>query len=373
MSHFPPHFAVLPCALLAATLLASCASEPPAEDVRSQPPTPPVTALTSEASPSPDRVGGAGTHRSPKQQEPKEQEPKEPAPKRSTDPSPKSDGTPSSREDAPDPTRTGLAPNLPSGSEKVLDGRRMVALYGAPGTPSLGALGEQSLDKSIRRVKRLARRYDGLTRDDVVPTFELIATVAATEAGDDRDFSSELSLSTLRPWVERAAKEGVYVVLDLQPGRSDFVRQAKKYAPLLKYPHVGLALDPEWRLGPKERHLEQIGSVHASEVNDTIDWLAAFTRRNDLPQKLLILHQFRTSMIANRKVVRTDHDTVSVLIHADGQGKQSAKRVTWQTLHKGAPKGVRWGWKNFIDEDHPMLTPKQTYRIKPTPDFVSYQ
>ena len=41
----------------------------------------------------------------------------------------------------------------------------------------------------------------------------------------------------------------MYVVLDLQPGRTDFLTQAKRYEPLLALPHVGLALDPEWRLG----------------------------------------------------------------------------------------------------------------------------
>jgi len=34
---------------------------------------------------------------------------------------------------------------------------------------------------------------------------------------------------------------------------------------------------------------------------------------------------------------------------------------------------VVWGWKNFIDEDVPMLTPAQTYQEQPIPSFVSYQ
>ena len=376
MPRFPVRFAALSCALIVASTLASCSSEP-SEDVQTTQRTPEFSPLTTPTSPSP-RTGssagagsGEGEPTEPKQT-PEKQTPDSEQP--TVEPSAGSEtGTSQERSDGPAASRTRGAAKLPTGDEKVLDGRRMVALYGAPGTPSLGALGEQPPGKAVKRVKRLASKYADLTKDDVVPAFELIATVASTSAGHDRDFSSELPLSTLRPWVERAAKEGVYVVLDLQPGRSDFVSQAKKYAPLLKYPNVGLALDPEWRLGPKQKHLEQIGSVHGSEVNDTIDWLADLTRRNDLPQKLLVLHQFRTSMIANRKVVQTDRDEVSVLIHADGQGTQPAKRGTWKTLHKGAPKGVRWGWKNFIDEDHPTLTPKQTYQVTPRPDFVSYQ
>ena len=62
-----------------------------------------------------------------------------------------------------------------------------------------------------------------------------------------------------------------------------------------------------------------------------------------------------------------------MLIHADGQGSQGGKNGTWQALHVGEPPGVVWGWKNFIDEDVPMLTPAQTYQVQPIPSFVSYQ
>jgi hypothetical protein len=35
---------------------------------------------------------------------------------------------------------------------------------------------------------------------------------------------------------------------------------------------------------------------------------------------------------------------------------------------------LTWGWKNFYDEDQPMLTPEQTVtQVEPVPDLVSYQ
>ncbi|UPK74097.1 hypothetical protein MU582_16890 [Nocardioidaceae bacterium SCSIO 66511] len=372
MTSFPSRIALSVAALVAASLLVSCSSD---DDTGADAPAdrPESRTLTPDSGHKSEKAASRPESRT---ADPEDDAAEEPAPSdEPEDPEPTAesdDEPPAERPDA-GPSRTRIAPNLPAGDEGVLDGRRMVALYGVPGTPSLGALGEQPLDASITRVKKLAEQYEKFTDDEVVPTFEIIASVASTSAGGDGDFSSELSLSSLRPWVERAAEEGVYVVLDLQPGRNGFERQAKRYAPLLKYPHVGLALDPEWRLGPNQRHLEQIGSVHGDEVNATIDWLADLTRQEKLPQKLVVLHQFRTSMIVDRKRVRTDRDEVEVLIHADGQGAQAAKRGTWRTLHQGAPKDVRWGWKNFIDEDHPMLTPKQTYQVRPRPDFVSYQ
>jgi hypothetical protein len=34
---------------------------------------------------------------------------------------------------------------------------------------------------------------------------------------------------------------------------------------------------------------------------------------------------------------------------------------------------VHWGWKNFYDEDVPMLDPAQTMQVQPVPDLVTYQ
>ncbi|KGM13840.1 YdgH/BhsA/McbA family protein [Cellulomonas bogoriensis] len=271
-----------------------------------------------------------------------------------------------------DTARTGV--QLPGGGQTLFPGKRMIALYGTPHYPALGLLGEQDVEESIDRARRLAAEYEPLTDDVVVPAFEIIVTVASRDAGADEQYSNRLPVDTFVPWVEAARDAGVYVVIDLQPGRTDFLTQARLYEELLLYPNVGLALDPEWRLEPDQVHLRQIGSVEADEVNEVVDYLADLTRENALPQKLLILHQFRLSMIQDRDDVDTSREEIAVMIHADGQGSQPAKQDTWRALRASAPEGIWWGWKNFIDEDTPMLTPEQTFRdVEPVPHFVSYQ
>lgn len=266
------------------------------------------------------------------------------------------------------------APEQIGGGYFVFPGRVIVALYGHPGTGSLGVLGERGIQATIARAKRTAQSYQRFTKQPVVPAFEIIATIASAGAGKDKDYSNEAAVAKLRPWVAAAGKAGVYVVLDLQPGRSDFLSQAKRYESLLALPHVGLALDPEWRLKKNEKHLRQIGSVRISEINRTSDWLAGLTRRHALPQKLLILHQFQQQMIRGRSRLDNTHPELAILIHVDGQGSQPAKRDTWKLMHRGAPKGVFWGWKNFYTEDQPMLSPKKTWtEVKPRPEFISYQ
>ncbi|WP_433287918.1 hypothetical protein ACQPZQ_34620 [Pseudonocardia sp. CA-142604] len=263
---------------------------------------------------------------------------------------------------------------LPGGGQVAFPGRRMVALYGHPGAPALGVLGEQDIAGSIRRARELAAEYQPLVGEPVVPAFEIIATVADSVPGADGNYSAESSVDELRPWVDAARDAGVYVMLDLQPGRTDFLTQAKRYEELLAQPHVGLALDPEWRLGPQQLHRVQIGSVGIDEVNSVVTWLADLTRDRVLPQKLLMVHQFRLMMINGRERLDTSRDELSLVLHADGFGTPDLKFATWRTLHQAAPSGIRWGWKNFYDEDSPMFTAAQTMAIGPqSPVFVSFQ
>jgi hypothetical protein len=219
-----------------------------------------------------------------------------------------------------------------------------------------------------------AVRLDQLVETPVVPAFEVIVTVASEFAGPDGNYSTESPVETVRPWVEAAGAAGLYVILDLQPGRTDFVAQAELYRSLLELPYVGLALDPEWRLAPDEVHLTQIGSVAIEEVNRVVTWLADLTREKALPQKLLVLHQFRLDMLPGREFLDLSRDELAIMIHADGQGPQGSKQATWSTLRQGAPDELAWGWKNFYDEDAPMLTPEQTIQqVLPTPELVTYQ
>jgi hypothetical protein len=261
---------------------------------------------------------------------------------------------------------------LPDGGLTLFDDVRMVALYGTPNSTVLGALGEQQdLDATVERARQVAEPY-GADGKRVVPAFEIIVTIASAEAGERGDYSRRLDPDSFRPWIDRAAEEGFYVILDLQPGRTDFLEQAQEYEELLLEPHVGLALDPEWRLEDDQVHLRQIGSVDAEEVQRVADWLAALTREHQLPQKLLVLHQFRHSMLPDRDTIEAPPE-LAVVVHMDGQGPIGTKYETYASLTAGAEDRWLWGWKNFYDEDHPTPTPEQVLELDPLPVFVSYQ
>jgi hypothetical protein len=173
--------------------------------------------------------------------------------------------------------------------------------------------------------------------------------------------------------VDAAAGAGIYVVLDLQSGREDFLSQATLYEELLREPHVGLAMDPEWRLEPDQKPLRQIGSVTAAELNEAFDWLADLTDTHDLPQKMVLLHQFRTDMITDRPDLDLGHDELAVIVQMDGDGTLGQKLDTWNALRAGAPQKLRFGWKNFYHEDEPTPSPRTTLQVQPKPWWVSYQ
>ncbi len=264
---------------------------------------------------------------------------------------------------------------LPGGGLLLFGGafdRRLVAMYGHPLIPGLGVLGEQSPEEGVERLRSIAEGYDA-DGSVVLPTFEIITTLASARAGDDGDYSAETARNEIRPWIETAAANDLYVVLDLQPGRTDFLTQAKIYEEFLRLPHVGLALDPEWRLKPDQVHLRQIGTVDAAEVNQVVEWLAGIVREEALPQKLLIVHQFRVEMITDRDQIETPPE-VAVLIQMDGQGPIIAKHITWNLLTGMADADrFHWGWKNFYDEDEPTATAEQVLALAPNPVFVSFQ
>ncbi len=262
---------------------------------------------------------------------------------------------------------------LPGGGFLPLEDRRIVALYGSPDATGLGLLGEQDDEATVNRAEEFAGRYgDATDGRSVVPGLNVIATIASSAAEPTGDYSRRVPIERLRPLVELAGDRGLAVLLDLQPGRTSFLEQARELEELLVLPHVHLALDPEWRIGPDERHLVRIGSVEAAEVQEVVDWLAALVRRERLPQKVLMLHQFTLAMLPDRDSILIPPELVGV-IHMDGQGRLATKDRTYAALTAGAAQHWGWGWKNFTRIDAPVASPERTLDRLPVPVIITYQ
>jgi hypothetical protein len=252
---------------------------------------------------------------------------------------------------------------------QIFDHRILVAYYGTANTASLGVLGEAPPDQITKRLRRAAAPFaHGDTKVQIV--YELIASIADASPGSDGDYSHYVDKSDVQRYVRAAKRNSALLVLDLQPGRSDFLPQAKHFGWALRKPWVGLALDPEWHMGPGEVPAQTIGHVGAAEVNAVSRYLARITRNNDLRQKIFMLHQFRTDMIRHIQNVK-NRRVLAMVQHVDGFGSQGQKLATYHKVVRA--KQFHQGFKLFYDEDTGLFRPRQVLHIRPRIQFVSYQ
>ncbi|MDT7572136.1 MAG: hypothetical protein QOE05_2310, partial [Actinomycetota bacterium] len=133
---------------------------------------------------------------------------------------------------------------LPRGGRRIFPKFLVVAHYGSAGTAALGVLGEGSPDVAAGRLLRAAAPFAKASGRPVLPAFEFIATVAQAKAGDDGMYSTYVADADVARYLAAARRVKALLVLDLQPGRADFLTQAKHYEKFLVQPDVGLALDP---------------------------------------------------------------------------------------------------------------------------------
>jgi hypothetical protein len=246
---------------------------------------------------------------------------------------------------------------------------RVVAFYGAPQAAALGALGIGSPDGAARRLMRQARPYVR-ERRPVLPAMELIAVVANADAGTDGQYRSRQSHRVIRRYLRAARRHRMLLLLDIQPGRSDFFRETVRLERWLREPDVGLALDPEWRVSPGEVPGQVIGSVSSREVNATSAWLAQLVARHDLPEKLFLIHQFTDDMIDHTSLKR--RAGLAMVLNADGFGGRAVKKAKYRAFSRAA-RDFHHGFKLFYEEDTDLMGPRAVLRLRPSPDVVVYE
>jgi hypothetical protein len=266
------------------------------------------------------------------------------------------------------PTPKPLA-QLPRGGRRILPDFRVVAFYGAPQDKQLGALGIGTPTQMTKKLEKQAKPYNRKSRP-VLPAMELIAVVAAAHPGEGERYNLRQSDSIIRRYLKAARKAKALLILDIQPGRSDFFTETKRLRKFLKEPDVGLALDPEWRMAPGQVPGKVIGSVGAREVNATTAWLDQLVTRYKLPQKLLLIHQFTDDMVPENDL--KERKGLAYVLNVDGFGTQGLKIAKYKSFAAQA-KQFRRGFKLFYEEDLKMMTPAQVMRLTPRPDIVVYE
>ena len=266
---------------------------------------------------------------------------------------------------------TDQLPQLPRGGRELVPDYRLVAYYGAPGSEELGALGIGTPSEASAELMEQAEPYVTEQRP-VMPVLELIASLASASPGDDGLYRIQTPDSVIRRYLRAAREAEALLLLDIQPGRSSFAAEAARLDRYLRQPDVGLALDPEWHVGPEEVPGQVIGTVDAATVNRVSAQLAALTHREELPQKLFVVHQFTVGMIANREEL-VARPGLATILNADGFGDQPSKIAKYRDLRPPEGSGLGAGFKLFYNEDTDLMSPSRVLELRPEPDLIVYE
>jgi len=263
---------------------------------------------------------------------------------------------------------------LPRGGRTVFPRYRLVGFSGAPGSPAFGRLGIGKLDDRVAEIEKLARSYRA--GREALPVLELIAVVVQRYPGSDGKYRVRVGDDVIRQYLDAARRHHALLLLNIQPGRASFVDEVHALARWLREPDVGLALDPEWAVGPGQTPGRVFGSTTGAVIDQVSAYVDGIVRANDLPQKVLVVHQLNPGIVRGFEKVRARPGVV-VIKSVDGIGSPGAKVATWKRLVKNLPPALHPGFKLFFDEDTAgglkLMTPSQVLALRPQPEYVLYE
>ena len=212
---------------------------------------------------------------------------------------------------------------------------------------------------------------------EVFPRYRLVGYAGVTGAATlDGKYRVRLTDSQIAAYHKTARKHRAVLLLNLQPGRSEFITEAKAFEKWLKEPDVGVALDPEWAMDAGQRPGGAYGHTTGAELDEVSRYLASLVQRHGLPEKVMVYHQVARSVVRKESGLK-DHDGVAVVKSVDGLGHPGPKINTYRVVNMTTPKFVHAGFKLFFTEDREdggrLMTPKEVLTLKPRPEYVMYE
>ncbi|CAA9400442.1 MAG: hypothetical protein AVDCRST_MAG75-2111 [uncultured Propionibacteriaceae bacterium] len=262
---------------------------------------------------------------------------------------------------------------LPRGGTSVFPRYRLVGYAGLTGSPPLGRLGIGRLGDRVDELEKRAESY--AQGREALPVLEIIATIVQADAGADGKYRVRSSDADIRRYLKEARAHQALLLLNIQPGRAEFLEEVKAYDKWLAEPDVGVALDPEWAMDADQIPGGAFGHTTGAEIDSVAAHLSRIVAKHDLPEKVLVYHQLAPQIVRKESQLKK-HKGVVLIKSVDGIGSQAAKINTYRQVNKTTPKFVHPGFKLFLEEDARegrLMTPKQVLAIKPKPDYIMYE
>ncbi|HVJ93367.1 MAG TPA: hypothetical protein VM580_26380, partial [Labilithrix sp.] len=244
-----------------------------------------------------------------------------------------------------------------------------------PDAPALGAL-TGDLGNPTKRLLALSGRYERLAKREVLPVFELVAVVGQGAPGVDGMWRRRMPFSVVDEYLRVARQAKALLLLDIQPGRSDFLSEAKHFDQYLRAPDVGLALDPEWDIRDGQRMGESFGRTSGKTIDAVAAYLSEIVSAGDLPEKVLVYHRVTGGVVEAPSDI-VPRPGIAIVQSVDGIGSKAAKRKTYDFIHADKPRTARPGIKLFFEEDTrnggTLMTPEDVLGLAPVPEYVMYE
>ena len=250
----------------------------------------------------------------------------------------------------------------------VFPATRIVSFYGAP---QMGAtvLGRNSPEAASDKLAAQSAPYVELGDRPVVGSFDLVSVFATAGGGPDGLYRTRQDDDVIAIYLERARAIGARLMLDIQPGRSKFVKELRQLGEWVAQPDVDIGIDAEWNVGRRGIPGQTDGKVFAREVNRVSKEMQKVVVANGLPPKLLAIHQFRQGSVRARTKIRT-RQGVQPFLNFDGIGSPGPKAAGYASLSRPT---LPSGFSLFYLRDTPVMRPAQVLALEPQPDFLLYQ
>lgn len=261
---------------------------------------------------------------------------------------------------------------LPAEPRSLFQQCQLVAYYGFPTEPLMGIVGEYEPDEMIGILNEQVEEFEAYNGfRTAIPALELIYAVAQASQTADGTYLARMSNEMVEQWIGIAEENDLILIFDIQMGSSTVEAELEYLLPFLAHPRVHVALDPEFVTTPDTPPGLRIGGMDAAEINRAQYILQGVVDEHDLPNKILMVHQFIPEMITNKDQIE-NVPGIDLVIHQDGFGSPEDKIANYNRYiaAEGAKHG---GFKVFYQQDEPVMTPEQLMQLTPQPDVVTYQ
>lgn len=262
---------------------------------------------------------------------------------------------------------------LPRGGTEIFPDYRLFGYSGLPGSPGMGRMGIGDLDERVEEMEERGQEYAG--GRDLLPVLELIATVVHPTPGSDGMYRTYIPEEVIEDHLEAARRHDGILLLNIQPGRSDFLDEVEHYEKWLVEPDVGVALDPEWAVDEGQIPGEVYGRTTGQELDEVAEYLASLVRDHGLPEKVMVYHQVHLDVVRDEADLRP-HEGVVLIKSVDGIGAPSDKVKTYDRVNESKPEHVVAGFKLFYEEDAvlgPVMTGEEVLELDPQPEYILFE